>query len=304
MTHVKKLFFIFFCLNVLLVFGNKKQEYKMHTVKKGETLYQIAKLYKVSIDAIENVNPSIVQHIIKPEQILRIPISIQKKEAIQPKSNPISIKSVQKTIQHTVKKGETLYSISKLYGMKPEDIRTWNSIDGNAISIDEKLTIKLNAEANKLNEEKLIKEKPITETPAIPIVHKDTMLDEVLKNAQTSEIEEKPALDNESQTELAKKYKSNLINKNAISVRGTGAPMTTTLGAMESVYFVVHKTLPIGTVIKIINLVNNKSMYAKVIGKLEDSPENEHVIVRYTLGIKKALQLKDGKCYVQIIYPE
>jgi hypothetical protein len=80
--------------------------------------------------------------------------------------------------------------------------------------------------------------------------------------------------------------------------------MTTTLGAMETVYFAMHKSLPIGTIIKIKNLVNSKIIYAKVIGKLPETDENKHVIVRYSLGVKKDLQLQNGKCYVQVEYPE
>ena len=49
---------------------------------------------------------------------------------------------------------------------------------------------------------------------------------------------------------------------------------------------------------------NFKIIYAKVIGKLPETDENKHVIVRYSLGVKKDLQLQNGKCYVQVEYPE
>ncbi len=121
-------------------------------------------------------------------------------------------------------------------------------------------------------------------------------------NTDTAEKPDIQANDNESQKELAKMFKDKTAAGNIQITKGTGAPMTTTLGAMENVYFAMHKTLPIGTIIKIKNLVNSKIVYAKVIGKLPETDENKHVIVRYSLGVKKDLQLQNGKCYVQIEY--
>ncbi|HOY41726.1 MAG TPA: hypothetical protein PLX60_07685, partial [Chitinophagales bacterium] len=112
------------------------------------------------------------------------------------------------------------------------------------------------------------------------------------------------ASENGNQKELIKLFKDKAAGSKIIVTKGTGAPMTTTLGAMETVYFAMHKSLPIGTIIKIKNLVNSKIIYAKVIGKLPETDENKHVIVRYSLGVKKDLQLQNGKCYVQVEYPE
>ena len=59
-----------------------------------------------------------------------------------------------------------------------------------------------------------------------------------------------------------------------------------------------------GMVIKIKNLVNSKVVYAKVIGKLFDNQDNKNIIVRYSAGVKKDLQLQNGKNYVEIEIPE
>src|SRR6185295_3748431 len=47
---------------------------------------------------------------------------------------------------HTVAARETLYSISKQYGVTVEQIQQWNSLKGNAISVGQKLTIKVSKE--------------------------------------------------------------------------------------------------------------------------------------------------------------
>jgi LysM repeat protein len=42
---------------------------------------------------------------------------------------------------HTVKKGDTLYSISKLYAISLEELKSWNKLADNLISIDQKLIV-------------------------------------------------------------------------------------------------------------------------------------------------------------------
>lgn len=42
---------------------------------------------------------------------------------------------------HIVRKGDTLYSISKKYGLTVEQLKTWNNLNNNLLSIDQKLMI-------------------------------------------------------------------------------------------------------------------------------------------------------------------
>jgi len=42
---------------------------------------------------------------------------------------------------HTVEKGETLYGISRQYGISVDNLKTWNNLAGNLISVGQKLTV-------------------------------------------------------------------------------------------------------------------------------------------------------------------
>ena len=53
-----------------------------------------------------------------------------------------SVKSQESSESHVVKKGETLYSISKQYNTSVEDIKKMNGLNGNTISIGQILSIK------------------------------------------------------------------------------------------------------------------------------------------------------------------
>lgn len=305
------LFFVFtgcsFAQNIKT--SSKTPTYIMHMVKFGETLTKISKQYDVKVNEILIANPSLTINSIMPDQIIRIPNNHNKKLATDAKTTVNELKPKEKTINitknaktHIVQKGETLYSISKLYNVNIDDLIKWNSIEENNIGLGSTLLLQ-SPEKEEKSSIKLVKpDEPKDIQPVIAKIEtQDLTKDELNAVVQDEDDIEIQATFNESQNDLSKKFKQ--IVK-TIDIKGTGAPMTTTLGAMETVYFAMHRTLSIGSVIKVKNLVNNKIVYAKVIGKLPDTDENRNIIIRYTLGVKKDLQLQNGKCYIQITIPD
>ena len=92
-----------------------------HTVKKQQTLYSIAKLYNVKQYDIVAVNTEINDGL-KEGQVIRIPVLSIKNN--NDATQPIKKESNYKT--HTVKKGETLYSLSRLYKTTVDSIKIVN----------------------------------------------------------------------------------------------------------------------------------------------------------------------------------
>ena len=83
--------------------------YYIHIVKKGESLYSISKTYNVSQIDIASDNPDIILGI-KVDQAIKIP------------AKDVEAKSEDQYIHHIVKKGETLFGLSKRYNIPIEDI--------------------------------------------------------------------------------------------------------------------------------------------------------------------------------------
>ena len=311
-----------FYYNFIFVIGNfhvweeKPSEdipkYLIHVVKAKETLYSISRQYGVTVTDILNVNPALGEsNTLALEQILRIPNKLKKKQITStlPTDNELQPKVISQTQQlpvkgtfHIVEKGQTLYSISKLYNVSVSDLQKWNHLHDFNVKLGTQLIVNPSGKLIPKNE-------PVPVTTPVkpePEIKKEETVTAPLDTESINEDIEKPdiqASDNISQKEMGKLFRQKATSSSMQTVKGTGAPMTTTLGSMETTYFAMHKTLSIGTIIKIKNLVNSKIVYAKVIGKLPENDENKHVIVRYTLGVKKDLQLQNGKCYVQIEYP-
>ncbi|MGM0408810.1 MAG: LysM peptidoglycan-binding domain-containing protein [Bacteroidota bacterium] len=91
--------------------------YYVHIVKKGETLYSLSKAYNVSQKEIAKENPEIFLGL-QVGQAIKIPVSDEKTV-----SNQITEDDF---IYHKVKKGQTLYSLSKKYDVTQDDIITYN----------------------------------------------------------------------------------------------------------------------------------------------------------------------------------
>lgn len=69
-----------------------------------------------------------------------------KKDVIQNSNDDIIVSSrvIPKKIIHVVVKGDTLYYISKMHGLTVEDLKEINNLDGNNISIGQKLQVNKN----------------------------------------------------------------------------------------------------------------------------------------------------------------
>ncbi len=109
---------------------------KIHIVKSGETIYSIARKYGVSQKRIKRRN-RLWRNLIKPGQRLIIPAPYRSKSSTRPQDP----KPPRGAFYHIVKKGETLYSISKKYKIPVSQLKKWNSLRRNLIKPGQKLII-------------------------------------------------------------------------------------------------------------------------------------------------------------------
>ncbi|MEQ9304513.1 MAG: LysM peptidoglycan-binding domain-containing protein, partial [Marinoscillum sp.] len=109
--------------------------YVVHKVEKGETLYSLTRRYGSNLLEVKEAN-NLEDNSIDLGQELRIPIIVltepgaQKAEEEKPETN-----------NHVVRTGETLFSISRLYGVEVQELREWNNLPSNEISIGQVLRV-------------------------------------------------------------------------------------------------------------------------------------------------------------------
>lgn len=117
----------------------KGKEYYIYKVKKSEGFYAISKKFNVTIKEIMDANP--IEGGLKLGQELKIPTGRELTDSQNP------TESVEATpTHHIVQKGETLYSLSKKYGVTVDELKKINP-DCNPLSIGYKLKIPQKAAA-------------------------------------------------------------------------------------------------------------------------------------------------------------
>lgn len=89
----------------------------IHIVKPKETLFSIARLYGLKNEALMAANPGLQQNL-RVGQVIKLPVNIN------PPSNETAVPD--SMITHTVVKGETLYKISRLYGVGIDELKKIN----------------------------------------------------------------------------------------------------------------------------------------------------------------------------------
>jgi LysM repeat protein len=115
--------------------------YYIHQVRKGETAYSISKAYGITVEELTRENPPAVYGI-KEGQPLRIPV---KPVSVVPSSIPGQVKTQHdeaRFIYHILKPGETIYFLSKTYGVSENEILQNNEgIDINKLSVGTEITV-------------------------------------------------------------------------------------------------------------------------------------------------------------------
>jgi LysM repeat protein len=115
--------------------------YYVHQVKKGETSYSISKAYGITVEDLNRENPPAVYGI-NVGQTLRIPVKlVTDTKTLEPPPVKREYDDT-KFIYHSLKPGETVYSLSKSYGVSEDEIIHSNpGIDINKISVNTEIAI-------------------------------------------------------------------------------------------------------------------------------------------------------------------
>ena len=67
-------------------------------------------------------------------------------------------------------------------------------------------------------------------------------------------------------------------------------------------YLALHRTLSIGTIFEVINLMNNKNAYVRVVGRLPNTGLNKNIMLRLTKSVFQGLGVVDQQVRMKMIY--
>jgi len=291
----------------------------LHKVAPGETLFSISKYHGVTVDQIKQSNdlkgndlsvgqsviieksglaiseskpatPTVAPSQAQPKQMVRntpakevtvaSTAKVEKpapkqKEVETVKSEPVNTPSSQaanKTpmvpgewMSHRVKEGETLFSISSLYNAKIEDLITWNALTSNNVREGQNLKVGRGpAEVSKV---------PVIGTPRVV--------------ANVEEMNVEPTAENTGG------FKNIRESGQAERIDGTGG---------HKKYLVLHRTAPVGTIMRVKNEENDVTIFARVVGTLPETGDNGKLVVKLSQAAYDQLKAVNPRFPVEIMY--
>ncbi len=259
------------------------KRYILHKVEKGEGLYGIARIYGTTPAVLQQIN-NLSNTILDLGQVIKVPakhVAMVKTPVITDAAEPIEpiVKNPKldksQFTTHTVGKGETLYQIAKKYKLTVTEIKEFNNIKGTSLSYRQKLKI---PKKGVVIENQDIIEPTDEESKNVKV--------EVTKGTADVKVSTRENKYLQS-TEFAETGIAGWINDKSINPKKSIA---------------LHKTAPIGTIIRVTNLMNNKSVYVKVIGTLPETGDNENIIIVLSKAAVGMLGAVDQKFRVNLNY--
>lgn len=290
----------------------------LHKVAPGETLFSISKKYNTSVSEVMQWNDlkgndlSVGQALIikKPvavaeqpkeestpaketpspqvavatttvpakKEVVEKPKEVAKKEEkMKPepvKSEPLPVKTAENSVpvapgewvSHEVKAGETLFSIANQYQARVEDLITWNALTSNNVRVGQSLKVG-RGEVGPSNV-------PIVGTPR------------VVSNVEEMNVPE--STDNASGG-----FKNIKETGQAELIEGTGG---------HKKYLVLHRTAPVGTIMRIKNEENDITIFARVVGTLPETGDNSRLVIKLSQAAYDQLKAVNPRFPVEVVY--
>ncbi|MEO5782316.1 MAG: LysM peptidoglycan-binding domain-containing protein [Ginsengibacter sp.] len=306
---------------LLVAEGTTPNLYITHTITPKENYYSVGRMYNVSPKDLAPYNKLEFEKGFAVGQIIKIPLvpnNFSQGEA--PKENEVLV-----PLFHIVQAKEGLYRISVTYNKVSMDaLKKWNKLSGDAVSNGTKLIIgylrvskdqsPLASQATKVNTGDIAVKKPEEKKPE----EKKQIVKNQEKEKVTEPIKEEKIVIKEKQANDIPVKQNGTINfnggkfkslysdqsKNSTSQNefGVAAIFKTTSGWQDGKYYCFHNTAEPGTIIKITNTANGKTIYAKVLDAIPDIKQNSGLLLRISNSAAEELGVTDTKFDCSISY--
>jgi LysM repeat protein len=241
---------------------------------------KIGVIIKVPTDQpfILTTKPAQVQQQVKPAAqppVYQAPVTEQPPvQKPAPATTPANNNNNQDIItqEYKVSAGETLFSIAKRFDSTVEDITSINGLTSTNLTPGEILKVRSGV---------------ATPPPVVPIKV-------VAKRDSTSPT----FLDSTNYERRLSANKYGLFEK---SEKGVATWIEDT-SVDPNKKLVLHRTAPIGTVVKITNPMTNRTTFAKVVGRITDNEATKDCILVMTKNVAESIGALDKRIHVNISY--
>jgi LysM repeat protein len=301
---------------LLVAEGTSPNLYITHTVTPKENYYSVGRMYNVSPKELAPYNDLTFEKGFLLGQTIKIPLGPNNfSQGDAPKENEVLV-----PVYHIMKAKEGLYRVSINYNKVPLDaLKKWNNLSGDAVSTGTKLIV---------GYLKVLKDQSPLASQAMHINPSDlaTKANDKKQSAKNQDkekvtepqpkeekpiVKEKPADDVTVKTsgtinfnggKFKGLYNDQSKNRTSENEFGVAAIFKTTSGWQDGKYYCFHNTAEPGTIIKVTNNANGKSVYAKVLDAIPDIKQNSGLLLRISNSAADELGVSENKFDCSITY--
>lgn len=303
----------------LIIRSSDKGLYVDHKVAPKENFYSIGRLYNAPPKEIAALNGLDMNKGLNLGQVIHIPLSASNFSQSVNEGTPVYYKVGEK---------EGLMKVSSINNkVTLENLRRWNNLKSDNLSAGNKLIVGFIISGQlpvvAIHEPEKVKQenKPVVEKKTAVEEKKDVVVEKkelVVEKKSTESIENKMAspkanlntiVIEQPKTEAAGGYFKSFFEQQ-VKVSPVSKSETVTSGIFKTAsgwqdhkyYLLIDKVRP-GTIIKIVNPSNNKSVYAKVLGEMSGIRQNAGYDIRLSNAAASALEINEtDKFIVKVNY--
>ena len=294
-----------FSQSALVVRNNEKGLHLVHKVAPKETYYSMGRLYNLPPKEIATFNNLDMNQGLQVDQTILIPLNATNFSQVNDKGRPV---------YYVVGAKEGLYRVSQNNNdVLMANLRKWNKLTKDNISAGQKLIVGylVSTEAGQIVQQPEV-EAPKKET-AQQVPEKDTRKEPALQKKEEVALPEvKKPEDRPMQVAYSDgkggyfrtHFESQVRTQPAKSEKTTSTGIfKTASGWQDAKYYALVDGVEPGTIIKIVNPVNSKVVYAKVLGEMSGIRQNVGYDLRISNAAASALDIADTeKFIVKIMY--
>ena len=209
---------------------------------------------------------------------------------ISTKSPSATTKATGDGISHTVKSGESLFLLAKMYGSSIEELIQWNGLTSNNIKVGQTLQVgRAATTAASTN--------PIAATTTTTTTPTTNTASEV----EVEEVKSEPTV---TVPAAEPKQESTAPNTSGGFTNTKESGLAEVIPGTEAnkKYLVLHRNAPVGSVIRIKNEENDLTIFARVVGVLPETGDNSKVLIKLSKAAFEQLKGVNTRFPVEILY--
>ncbi len=238
-----------------------KQTKGYHIVGSGETLFSISRLYNLTVDELKSMN-NLTENSLSVGQQLVINRPSTSVEITPPVTGNTMVG------YHTVAPKETLFSISRTYGISVQQLKEWNNFTTTNLDIGQQIRVA----------------QPETTT----VKNKEDSTGKIIQPTVIEPIE------------TVVKISENVAGTDEVREAGLAELIEGTDGNRK--YLALHRTAKTGTILKVKNELNNREVFVRVVGPIPATGVNNRIIIKISKSAFDRLGGIDAKFRVEVTY--